>query len=106
MINDGKFCSSASGCSVSFFLRFLVGVQRAARNDQENLAALAILSGLYARARTERGAADGPARAALKPPRRQMVLSIVTAIADPFAISVRGGDWDGARAVGRDDDRR
>ena len=59
LINDGKFCSSASGCSVSFFLRFLVGVQRAARNDQENLAALAILSGLYARARTERGAADG-----------------------------------------------
>ena len=54
-----KFCSSDSGCLVSFFLRCPVGAQRAARNDQQNLAAFTILASLYARARNKRRAADG-----------------------------------------------
>ena len=97
----------------------------------------------YARAETERGAADGPARVARAASAADgavvaalAILSglaaredragrcrrtfraaraasaadgavVVTAIADSFfAISVRGYYWDGARAVGRDDDRR
>ena len=47
------------GASVSFFLRCPVGAQRAARNDQQNLAAFTILASLYARARNKRRAADG-----------------------------------------------
>ena len=51
-----KFCSSDSGCLVSFFLRCPVGAQRAARNDQQNLAAFTILASLHARAKRSSGA--------------------------------------------------
>ena len=45
-----KFCSSDMGRLASLVLRCLVGVQRAARNDQQNLAALSILVAFNARA--------------------------------------------------------
>ena len=45
-----KFCSSDMGRLASLVLRCLVGVQRAARNDQQNLAALSILVTFNARA--------------------------------------------------------
>ena len=81
----------------------VVGVQRAARNDQQNLAALSILASLNARARGERGDADGFFFDRREPPGRQMVRSTSRPSAIPFYGSLVGADA-GARAVGPSDD--
>ena len=70
-----KFCSSDMGRLASLVLRCLVGVQRAARNDQQNLAALSILVAFNARARGERGDVDGFVFDRREPAGRQMVRS-------------------------------
>ena len=71
-----KFCSSDIGCLVrQFFLRCPVGAQRAARNDQQNLAAFTILASLHARAKSERQRCRRTCSIGCCPPRRQMVLS-------------------------------
>ena len=81
----------------------VVGVQRAARNDQRNLAALSILVAFNARARGERGDADGFFFDRREPPGRQMVRSTSRPSAIPFYGSLVGADA-GARAVGPSDD--
>ena len=98
-----KFCSSDMGRLASLVLRCLVGVQRAARNDQQNLAALSILASLNARARGERGDADGFFFDRREPPGRQMVRSTSRPSAISFYGSLVGADA-GARAVGPSDD--
>ena len=97
-----KFCSSDMGRLASLVLRCLVGVQRAARNDQQNLAALSILVAFNARARGERGDVDGfvrPARAGWAADGEVDVAAVV----DSFLRIADRGD-DGARAVGPTDD--